>query len=267
MDQNNNSFTPNNPQPTPTPPPTPNPTPIGPTFESPILSPTHYDQITADQQAAQASMKTRKAPDNAKNLTVISIILGIVAVIGIALGVWGLVDAMATRDELTDATAALNSANEIVDKIASETGITINNVEDVPDYAPIGDTIYISEWGIKIKIPDNLHEVSYILDAKYRPQLCVSGLESSITNVFPTFADIDRNPGGLGCLTQVDVSEGNADGNGYSFGELAYTSGNYNYFYTAPANPFSTDPSEQNLEQTSVQIIKTMLTTNVSSYK
>ena len=266
MDQNNNPYAPN-PQLTPQSGAQPV-TPGGPTLESPILSPTHFDQIAAQQAAqTQQAMKAPKPHDNARNLTIISIILGVVAVIGIALGVWGLVDAMATRDELTETTASLNAANEIVDKIASETGVTINNIEDVPDYAPVGDAIYIAEWGIKIKIPDNLHEVSYTLDAKYRPQLCVTGLESSVTNVFPAFADIDRNTSGMGCLTQIDVSEGNADGNGYSFGELAYTSGNYNYFYTAPANFFSTDPSEQGLEQTAIQIIKTMLTTNISSYK
>lgn len=250
MDQNNKSQ-PNQPN-------------QGPILQSPILSPTHFD---AQAQPASPVQTQPKHADTAKNLTIVSVVLGVVAVIGVALGIWGLIDSMGTHDELDKTKANLNVASKIISKIEEETGTTITSADDVPEYTAVSGYIYISEWGIKIKMPEDLHEVSYILDQKYRPQICFNGLEASVTNVFPAFADIDRNPGGMGCLTRVETSEGNADDNGYSFGELAYTSGKYNYFYVAPEKTFATTASEQGLEKTAVQLIKNMLTTGVSSYK
>ena len=257
MDRNNQSQ-PNQPQPG-----QPN-QPPRPILQSPILSPTHFD---AQAQPANPTPSQPKHADTAKNLMIISVVLGVVAVIGIALGIWGLADSMNAHDSLEKATAALNNDEKIISKIEDETGVKINSTDDVPDYNAVSGYIYLSEWGIKIKMPDDLHEVSYILDQKYRPQICFNGLETSVTNVFPAFADIDRNPGGMGCLTRVETSEGNADDKGYSFGELAYTSGKYNYFYEAPKKTFAETASEQGLEKTAVQLIKNMLTTGVSSYK
>lgn len=237
--------------------------PQQPILQSPILSPTHFD---AQAQPANPAPQ-QKHVDTAKNMTIISVVLGVVAVIGIALGVWGLVDSMGAHDDLEKANAKLDTDAKIIAKIEEETDTKINSVEDVPDYNSVSGYIYISEWGIKIKMPDDLHEVSYILDQKFRPQICFNGLETSVTNVFPAFADIDRNPGGMGCLTRVETSEGNSDDSGKSFGELAYTSGKYNYFYSAPEKVFAETASEQGLEKTAVQLIKNMLTTGVSSYK
>lgn len=243
--------------------------PQQPILQSPILSPTHFDAQAqpANPAAGQQQPKMKNPADTAKNLMIVSIILGVVAVVGIALGIWGLSDSMSTHNELDKTTEELNAADKIVKKIEDETGETIKTADDVPEYQPVSGYIYISEWGIKIKMPEDLHEVSYILDQKYRPQICFNGLETSVTNVFPTFADIDRNPGGMGCLTRVETSEGNSDDSGYSFGELAYTDGKYNYFYEAPKKTFATSASEQGLEKTAVQLIKNMLTTGVSSYK
>ena len=237
------------------------------TLQSPILSPTHFDAQAQPANPAAGQTQPKKPADTAKNLMIISVVLGVVAVIGIALGIWGLADSMSTHDKLDKTTAELNTADKIIKKIEEETGETISSEADVPEYKPVLGYIYIPEWKIKIKMPEDLHEVSYILDQKYRPQICFNGLEASVTNVFPTFADIDRNPGGMGCLTRVETSEGNSDDAGYSFGELAYTDGKYNYFYEAPKKTFAESASEQGLEKTAVQLIKNMLTTVVSSYK
>ncbi|MBQ6393680.1 hypothetical protein IJH74_00280 [Candidatus Saccharibacteria bacterium] len=234
-----------------------------PVLESPILSPTHFDNIPKPTAATPAPPKK----DATKNLTIIAIILGVVAVIGIVLGIWGLIDSMGVRDDLAAAEAQLAVDRAVINKIETQTGKKITNADSVPDYAPITGYIYIPEWGIKIGIPDNLHQISYIVDEKYRPQICFNGLETSVTNIFPAFADVDRNPGGMGCLTRVDINEGNSNSDGYSFGELVYTANGYNYFYSAPSKLFSTDAGEQGLEQAAVQIIKNMLTQNVSSYQ
>jgi len=236
-------------------------------LESPILSPTHFDQ-----QKAQQAMNPQPAPQpaqtgpSAKTMTAVSIVLGVLAVVGIGFGVFGLIDSMGTHDELDKANQELVTMSAIVEKIESDTGAEINSADDVPDYAAVSGYIYVTEWGIKIKIPDNLHKISYILDQKYRPQICFNALESSVTNVLPAFADVDQNPGGMGCLLRVSTSEGSS-ADGYSFGEQVYTYDGYNYFYQAPSGTYSTDASEQGLENTAVQIIKTMLSNgNISSY-
>ena len=243
-------------------------TPNNPILETPVLSPTHFDQIN-NRPNTQPAANVHDPAKTAKNLTIVSIILGIVAVIGVILGIFGLIDSMATHDDLVAAEAQLATNNAVISKIETQTNTKITSPDSVPDYAPITGYIYIPEWGIKIKIPDNLHQVSYIVDQKYRPQICFNGLESSVTNVFPAFADVDRNPGGMGCLTRVDINEGRSTSDGYSFGELVFTDNGYNYFYDDPDHLYSSDAAEQGLEQNAIQIIKNMLTQpqSVSSYR
>lgn len=234
-------------------------------LQNPILSPTHFDN--QPKPGATPQPQQPKPADATKGLSIFAVVLGIVAVIGIALGIWGLVDSIGTHDKLNQATEQLNAAKEIIGKIESDTGTKISSVDDVPTYSASTGYIYIDEWGVKIKVPKDIHKLSYTLDEKYRPQICFNGLEVSVTNIFPDFADIDRNPGGMGCLTRVASSEGGSDDSGRSFGEQVFSADGYNYFYEAPSKTFASSPSEQGLEKTAVQIIKNMLTTGVSSYK
>lgn len=238
-------------------------------LESPILSPTHFDEIQQKQQVQSvANPEPEKADKSTKQFMTLSIILGVVAVIGIALGIWGLIDAIGSRDQLEKANETIGIQSSIIKRVSDDTGVTITSADDVPAYSAVRGYIYISEWGIKIKIPSNLRSVSYILDQKFRPSICFNALESSITNILPAFADVYQNQGGMGCLVRVNTSEGDSDINtGASFGTRVFTYGSYNYFYRAPAKVFATDASEQGLEQTAVQIIKNMLTSGISHYE
>ena len=239
-------------------------------LSSPILGPTHFDDMknpdikpqTVPTQAAQASTEQK-----AKMYMLLSIVFGAFAFVGIILGIWSLVANITTSNKLASADIALNNANAIIAKVEADTGVKITSPDNVPAYNPVIGNIYISEWGIKFKIPDDLENVSYILDQKYRPEICFTGNKIGI-KYFPGFADIDKNTAGLGCVKRVATSEGDTDKDtGNSFGQKVYTYGEYNYFYTGPTVHFSQEPAEQGLEDTAVQIIKNMISSNISHYE
>lgn len=239
---------------------------------SPILGPTHFDNMQNPNLNPQPIPSTtgpaQTTPEQkAKIYMILSIVFGAFAFIGIILGIWSLVSNISTSNKLASAEQALNNADAIISKVEADTGVTITSPANVPAYNAVKGNIYISEWGIKFKIPDDLENVSYILDQKYRPQICFTGNKIGI-KYFPAFADIDQNTGGLGCATRVATSEGDTDKDtGNSFGQKVFTYGEYNYFYTGPSTHFSQDAAEQGLEDTAVQIIKNMISNNISHYE
>lgn len=241
-------------------------------LESPVLGPTHFDNIKDPNIQGQTMISSgnqgmNQPMDEKKLFKTLSIVFGALAFIGIILGIWSLVSNISTSNKLAAAQADLKNKNEIIAKIEADTGAVITSPDNVPAYTAITDTIYIPEWGISFKIPDDLENVSYTVDQKYRPQICFTAHKTGI-KYFPAFADIDQNTATLGCVTRVATYEGDSDkDSGATFGQKIYTYGDYNYFYTAPTTHFSQDASEQGLEDTAVQIIKNMVSGNISHYE
>lgn len=236
-------------------------------LESPILSPTHFDgmqhtPITTQSTKPELTAEQKKL----RTYLTLSIVFGVMAAIGIFVGIGSLIFGITTNEKLSAADQIIQDKNAIIKVIEDDTNTTITTPDQVPAYAPVSGNIYISEWGIKITVPEDLQDVSYILDQKYRPQICFNATKKGV-KYFPAFADVDQNPGGMGCLTQVGSHEGDSDNSGMSFGQRVFNHGEYNYFYTPPARVFSVDPSEAGLEDTAVQIIRRMLVENVSHYE
>lgn len=254
-----------------------------------VTSPTHFDNQNtvrpvvsyqtnppAGQNQSQQNAKKAQPEDPAKSikkLTILSIVLGVLSVVFLILGIVGLTNNISTSDQLAKANKTVNDQSAIIKAVEASTGKTITTPEDVPVYKPQTGYIYVTEWNIKMKIPEDLTDISYILDEKYRPQMCFNGYKKGV-QYFPAFADIDQNPGGMGCVTRVQTSEGNTDAaTGLSFGTPVFTQGEYTYFYNEPyqksANNiyFSTNDAERGLEQTGIQLIKNMLTDNISSFE
>ena len=249
-------------------------------LESPIISPTTFDnrqhvQPIPDPQpiASAPAPKPTIAPmkkDNSKILTTLSVFLGVVALVGIILGIAGLFAASSADDKLELSEMKLKQAEAIIAQIEAETGKEIATIDDVPTFSTSTGYLYVNDWGLKVKLSSELERMSYLFDSDggYHSRLCISGLPKNSVNTFPAFADMTQNSSGLGCLVRVDTNEGTVDANKVSFGELVYTSGQYNYFYQAPSSTYSTDPSEQALEQSAVSTIKSMLASdNISSFK
>ena len=192
--------------------------------------------------------------------------MAILAAVFLCIGVGGAILALAANNTINQQSEEIANQDEIIGKVAEAMGVSeIKTIDDLPTLAPTTGYIYISEWGIKIQIPEGINTVSYILNANYRPSICFNANDAGL-QYLPDFANIAKNPGGMGCLTRIAVTEGNADSNGNSFGEQVFTSDGYNYFYTLP-RVYSTEPADQGIENSIINIIKTMLTKNVSAYK
>ena len=237
-----------------------------------VLSPTHFDDLRFQQQAAMGKQEPAKAPEDPqktiKKFMILSVTLGIAAVVFLIVGIIGIINMINLKDELKDMTAEKNGLDTIITAIEEQTDTIINSVEDIPVYQPASDFIYLTEWGIKLQIPDTLTSVSYILDqnADYRPSVCFNAVKSGV-QYFPAFADVKQNPGGMGCLQRISIEDGEKDASGNSFGQIVYTNEDFNYFYQAPSKVYSGSDAEKGLEATAVQLIKTMISDNISASK
>ncbi|MBR3135214.1 hypothetical protein IKG54_01445 [Candidatus Saccharibacteria bacterium] len=224
-----------------------------------------------DKSPKMKRQKMSKAPvspeQTIKKFTILSIILGVAAVVCLFLGIWGLIDAINTRTKLADTNAVLNAYSGIVSEIENQTGTTINVVEDLPVYVPASDYVYITGWNIKLKIPATLTSVSYILNqnADYHSYICFAAMQEGV-QYFPAFADINQNRDGVGCLYRIPVTDGEKDSNGNSYGQVVLTNGDYNYFYKEPAKLYSGSEADKGLETTARDLVKQMITDNISTY-
>ncbi len=253
--------------------PAPQPAPVGqPVNTTNVLSPTHFDDLRFQQQSAAQVAKPAKAPEDPqktiKKFMVLSVSLGIAAVVFLIVSIISIINIVNTNDKLKSVTNEKNGLAVIISAIEEQTDTIIQSVEDLPVYQPASDYIYLTGWGIKLQIPDTLTSVSYILDqnADYRPSVCFNAVKSGV-QYFPAFADVKQNPGGMGCLQRISIEDGEKDASGNSFGQIVYTNEDYNYFYQAPSKVYSGSDAEKGLESTAVQLIKTMISDNISAYK
>lgn len=214
------------------------------------------------------TIKTPASPQyTIKKLTFLSIFLGVTAIICLFLGIWGLIDAINTRNQLATSNQNLSTYSAIVGELEKQTGTTINVVEDLPVYQASGDYVYITGWNVKLKIPDTLTSISYVLNqnADYHSNVCFTGVQKGV-QYYPTFADINQNRNGLGCLYRITITDGEKDNNGNSYGQKIFTSGDYNYFYKETPL-YSASDADKGLETTARDLVKQMIVADISTYK
>ena len=257
--------------------------PVPSNLSVPVASPTHFDNqntvnpivkdpggpAPANTAMGKPAPAEKPAPDpsaQARKAGTLSVIFGILTAIFAIVAVVALVVVASVTAEKERTDTKLAKSETIVKKLEEMTGQEIKEPEDVPVYRATTGYIYISEWNIKIKIPDNLEKVSYILNQNYRPSICFNAVQKGV-QYFPDFANVALNPGKMGCLTRIATSEGGFDAaTGASFGTLVKTFNEFNYFYTGSID-YSKDAANLGLEHTAVQIIKNMLTDNVELYE
>ena len=247
----------------------------------PIVSPTHFDFQTSTNPAIP-SIPENELPQpidpktdpkaialtSLKKMTTMSLVIGILMVIFLVLSIIGLVFGMSQGDKITTLEQTVATKNKIIKAVEETTGISnINKPEDVPVYKATTGYIYLTDWRIKIKIPDNLTSVSYILNSyAFRSSICFNAVQKG-TQYKPSFADPGKNLGRQGCLSRIPVTDGDFDATtGVRFGTKVFTYKDYNYFYVDPV-VFSTDSAEQGLENTANQLIRNMLTDNIEPYE
>ncbi len=216
------------------------------------------------------------------------VILVVIALAGVGFGIFGMVangqanqKADALNEELAQKDTALKQIEEKLgaqieveteDSDRKDDAIASVNVSAAKDY------IYIGEWGIKIKVPENLHSVAYVYHGG-KNVLYVSGVvcDGGRCQYYPEFMENTIEHGsGLGALTrhhkseagsEIVVGEGVAskDVDGRGFGMVVYTDEEYFYTYEGPNGIMGTG-SEAQWEVESVKAVKDMLTSGVSAF-
>lgn len=195
------------------------------------------------------------------------VVLIIVTVTGVGFGVYEMIQNNSKQNEVENLKTEVNKRDVTIAKIEENLGakIDMNEMETIvvaqtssPDY------VYIGQWGIKIKIPENLKEVSYLVnttnDGYSRGFLVVSGVkEDSGRQYVPEFADIEKNKCHSALMRVKKGSIGDGGAAWYVLEDRAvYERGDYYYVYLRPQAVCS-DKSEQQWEADTVNLIETML--------
>ena len=242
----------------------------------PVASPTHFEEkftVVDPNASADKSAEADKAEKEAKEkdprtiamkalkkMTTMAMVFGILAVLFLVLSLIGLVYGISQGDKITTANNTIKNQAQIIAAVEESSGVAkISTPADVPVYKTTLGYIYLSDWNIKLKVPDNLSTMSYVLNTyEYRNSICFNGIQKGV-QAKQEFADPAKNLGKQGCLVRVPVSEGDFEAStGKRFGTKVTTYKDYNFFYTDPTVS-SKDGAELGLETASNQIIRNMI--------
>lgn len=242
----------------------------------PVASPTHFEEkfTVVDPNAdaiksAEAAKAEKEAKEKdprfiamkaLKKMTTMAMVFGILAVLFLVLSLIGLVYGISQGDKITTANNTIKNQSQIIAAVEESSGVAkISTPADVPVYKTTLGYIYLSDWNIKLKVPDNLSTMSYVLNTyEYRNSICFNGIQKGV-QAKQEFADPAKNLGKQGCLVRVPVSEGDFEAStGKRFGTKVTTYKDYNFFYIDPTVS-SKDGAELGLETASNQIIRNMI--------
>lgn len=183
---------------------------------------------------------------SSKGGVIAALLFAVIAAGGVGFGVYTMMNSKTQEDTLNDQIATLKKQNsELRDQIA-EGGGGGDSAVNTEDY------IYVGEWGVKIKIPDNLQYVSYdVIDWDINndydgASLCVSAATTGHDDVKPSF--VKGHGDYMVCLSKFN-KEGVTLTNGQVAGE----------FYVEGPQAIMGDGTDSDWEVESVQAIEDML--------
>lgn len=198
----------------------------------------------------------RDKPKKNKGMIIGMVILALLATGGIGFGVWAFLSGNQKEAKLNDKISDLQSQIAEMPEV-DETVIDVETNSDVNTT----DYIYVGEWGLKIKIPEELGYVGYEYINGGYSDLCmtlgVSGAAKREGSEKPQFAKIGdgQNVGDylgyiMRCPKEVE----------YNYGELTTIGdGTYNYYYNHIQYVMSTDETTKDWEVESASLIENML--------
>lgn len=202
-------------------------------------------------------------PSQKQKYTMIA--LAVVAAIGVGFGIVGTViglqksnDVRNLEVQLAEKTENLGDVSELPDN-CSPTTISAGEEQELQENLTVDSDsgqkyIYVSEWGKRYRIPDNLTSVSFAYNSadNGNQSLCVTGVKviPGGMHYFPEFGNIfPEGVHGANCLGTV-VREWNSQSNQYDF----------RYYH--PQAVYSDGAEEINWEVESTNLIQEMLTKN-----
>lgn len=202
----------------------------------------------------------------------ILILMSLITVCGIATGVAGVAFGIKFKSQ-KQLLESKTQTKQIVEKVKSKKKKIKNQLDNkkIAEPVSVDNHILIQEWGVKIKIPDDLMSVSYEFSHQAGFQkLCASGVKKG-SQYFPDFANSTKNNNYLGCIMRFPkdfASVPGGDGQDV-LAELSkmppvFRQDQYNFIYRSPQAVFSPDPEEAKLEVESVRLIREMFNKNIS---
>lgn len=235
------------------------------------MEPSRNNNVSDSSTSGSDDVVFSNKPKPSKGMVVALVCAIVLAVGGIGFGVWAMIygnQKVAKKDEQI---AELNEEVEKKGQAGSEVIDVEVNENYVPDSSNAVNTagyLYVGEWGLKIKIPENLTVTGYRykMGAGYT-SIAVLG-NSKGGQYFPDFANLEKNESSLGVaerITKDHFSGPEYDGVpddvrvcGVDAG-LVFSDDTYNYCFGGPQDVMSTDKDEQNWEMESAGLVKQML--------
>ena len=181
------------------------------------------------------------AANNSKGIKVFAVIASIVALAGIGFGVYGMIQANNTFEKNKDLKIKVTNADGTVstieaDKIEVKDDGNVAVVTEPVKTENADRYIYVSNWGLKIKLDDNMEFATYAYsfdtDQAFS-YMYVSGAPKN-GQVVPKYADFDVCTRGLGAVSRIPTDRYDADEKEAPYREPFMTRDGYAYFYSHP---------------------------------
>ncbi len=195
----------------------------------------------------------RDKPKKNIGMIVFVIILILLAAGGTGFGAWAYLSGNEKEANLNAKIEDLNAQLAAKPQV-DETVVDVN----VDSNVNTADYIYVGEWGIKIKIPDNLEDISYEVknwdEGNFAgTHLCVKGATTGHGSQEPSFVKYNFNESAFVCLGKNTKSISEEDGGSWN---QTYPVGEY---YINGPQAIAGDEADQDWEVESVNALKNML--------
>lgn len=198
----------------------------------------------SNQPYQQSLQPTPEKHSNSLVFTII-VILAILAVGGIAFGAFTFISSNSKIAELNETI----SEQESTIKNSTTLATTDTNGDHTSNY------IYIGEWGIKIKIPEDLSWVGYTFTpSNNTSSIAVYGAKGQF-DTRPDFLSSLESTAGYGFIIRAPA------GYGSEGGLRVLSIDGYDYYYELLHQANTDDTTDAALEAESKELVKTMLTT------
>ncbi len=197
-----------------------------------------------------------------KGWKITTLIVSIAAVCGIGFSIYSMVQSAQKDNQISDLKAQIKNNNETVTTTeAAKDEATTNNDANVTTTDPTSKNessnnyIYIGDWGIKIKIPENLIIIHYNFTNRGYGKTCSSVSVSAVTTS-DGIENVDNWDYPMGVIMRCSTNDE------FPYGSLVFSNDEYNYYYSFPNGLSTGDPQ---WIHNGVYLIKDVLT-NVDNY-
>ena len=183
------------------------------------------------------------------------ILCAVLAIGGIGFGVWMMMDGNTQKETLNTQISALKQQNnELQEKLSNVMTATTDTDTDTSTINT-ADYIYVGEWGLKIKIPEELSTIGYeFSEGSYGEYLTIAGAKTENSENLFNYTDASK-------FFTGSLMRSNSEDGFYPYGTLVYTDDEQNkYYYEGPQADMGSTEEEISAWRAGVDLIKEMLT-------